>query len=193
VILPLTYKEGSKANLLSDSSSMMKSMSSDGGQAVEKKLTLGLKVAPNTLVEFILRDHEFGQDLPSPRMDSQQQKEVKTYKKEFRIYLAKHEFQGGKNRKPSLKSQKIPLENIKWSTKEQIKERLKMNINIEAMYKEIKGKVMLTAFQPEVNDRLELTHIAISRNPYDMGEIFQKISKMYERYYRKLVKRFGKP
>jgi len=71
--LPVSLKEASRSNIDTVGN---KSCSSDG-QALERKVKLGLKVQPGVLLEFILRDHDFSSELPSPRVEKYESKEKK--------------------------------------------------------------------------------------------------------------------
>ena len=90
------------------------------------------------------------------------------------------------------KDQKVPEENIKQSLDSQIKKRMQFSIDPEKIWQTIKQKAVISAFQTEVREKLILNHKANSRNQFDVGEIFVKISKIYERYYQKLRNKVSK-
>ena len=87
----------------------------------------------------------------------------------------------------------MAAEILKKNLNDQIKERMKLLIDPEQLWADAKKNAILSAFQPEIIERLVLNHLAPARNPFDIGVIFVKISRIYERYYRKLMKELDKP
>jgi len=114
-------------------------------------------------------------------------------KRAFQLFLAQNNHLNYNNSKLAYLDKAIPKENIGRALDDRIAERLQLNIDINKIYATVKKTVFQSAFQPEVRDKLELSHIAVSRNPFDLGVVFQKGSKLYERFYKKIIKKVSRP
>ena len=76
---------------------------------------------------------------------------------------------------------------IKRSLHEKIKNRLEIDEQ-EDLFDKIRETACRKGFQNEIHDRILVNHIAQSRNTSDLGVIYQKQSKVFERYYKRLTK-----